>query len=148
MSVALQRLAEEDPTFRIKVDHETGQTIISGMGELHLEIIVDRMKREFAVEANVGQPQVAYRETIRKDGVEAEGKYIRQTGGRGQYGHAWLRLNQNEAGEGFEFINSIKGGTIPSEFIPAGKTGVEEAMANGVIAGYPLVDIKVELYDG
>ncbi|MBI2009092.1 elongation factor G [Candidatus Saccharibacteria bacterium] len=148
MSVALQRLAEEDPTFRIKVDHETGQTIISGMGELHLEIIVDRMKREFAVEANVGQPQVAYRETIRKDGVEAEGKYIRQTGGRGQYGHAWLRLDQNEAGSGFEFINNIKGGAIPSEFIPAVKAGVEEAMANGVIAGYPLVDIKVELYDG
>ena len=148
MSVALQRLAEEDPTFRIKVDHETGQTIISGMGELHLEIIVDRMKREFAVEANVGQPQVAYRETIRKDGVEAEGKYIRQTGGRGQYGHAWLRIFQNEAGNGFEFINKIKGGTIPAEFIPAVKAGVEEAMANGVIAGYPLVDIKVELYDG
>ena len=148
MSVALQRLAEEDPTFRIKVDHETGQTIISGMGELHLEIIVDRMKREFAVEANVGQPQVAYRETIRKDGVEAEGKYIRQTGGRGQYGHVWLRLSQNEAGKGFEFINKIRGGTIPAEFIPAVKAGVEEAMANGVIAGYPLVDIKVELYDG
>ena len=148
MSTALQRLAEEDPTFRIKVDHETGQTIISGMGELHLEIIVDRMKREFAVEASVGEPQVAYRETIRKDAVESEGKYIRQTGGRGQYGHAWLRLSQNEVGKGFEFINSIKGGAIPSEFIPAIKAGVEEAMANGVIAGYPVVDIKVELYDG
>ena len=148
MGVALQRLAEEDPTFRIKSDIETGQTIISGMGELHLEIIVDRMKREFAVEANVGQPQVAYRETIRKDGVETEGKYIRQTGGRGQYGHVWLRLSQNGAGEGFEFINSIKGGTIPAEFIPAVKAGVEEAMANGVIAGYPVVDIKAELYDG
>lgn len=148
MSVALQRLAEEDPTFRIKVDHETGQTIISGMGELHLEIIVDRMKREFSVEANVGQPQVAYRETIRKDAVEAEGKYIRQTGGRGQYGHCWLRLSQNEAGEGFEFIDSIKGGAIPSEYIPAVRAGVEEAMANGVIAGYPVVDVKVELYDG
>jgi elongation factor G len=148
MSQALARLAEEDPTFRIKVDHETGQTIISGMGELHLEIIVDRMKREFSVEANVGQPQVAYRETIRKDGVEAEGKYIRQTGGRGQYGHCWLRISQNEAGKGFEFINNIKGGVIPSEFIPAVKSGVEEAMANGVIAGYPVVDLRVELYDG
>ncbi|HVS79006.1 MAG TPA: elongation factor G, partial [Candidatus Saccharimonadales bacterium] len=148
MSLALQRLAEEDPTFRVKVDHETGQTIISGMGELHLEIIVDRMKREFTVEANIGQPQVAYRETIRKDGVEAEGKYIRQTGGRGQYGHVWLRLSQNEAGQGFEFINNIKGGVVPSEYIPAVRSGVEEAMNNGVIAGYPVVDLKVELYDG
>jgi elongation factor G len=148
MSQALSRLAEEDPTFRIKVDHETGQTIISGMGELHLEIIVDRMKREFSVEANVGQPQVAYRETIRKDGVEAEGKYIRQTGGRGQYGHCWLRISQNESGKGFEFINNIKGGVIPAEFIPAVRSGVEEAMANGVIAGYPVVDLRVELYDG
>ncbi len=148
MSTALARLAEEDPTFRIKVDHETGQTIISGMGELHLEIIVDRMKREFSVEANVGQPQVAYRETIRKDGVEAEGKYIRQTGGRGQYGHAVLRVSQNEAGEGFEFTNSIRGASIPTEFIPAVRSGVEEALANGVIAGYPVVDVKVELFDG
>jgi elongation factor G len=148
MSLALQRLAEEDPTFRVKVDHETGQTIISGMGELHLEIIVDRMKREFTVEANIGQPQVAYRETIRKDGIEQEGKYIRQTGGRGQYGHVWLRLSQNEAGKGFEFINSIKGGTVPSEYIPAVRSGIEEAMSNGVIAGYPVVDIKAELYDG
>jgi elongation factor G len=148
MSMALQRLAEEDPTFRIKVDHETGQTIISGMGELHLEIIVDRMKREFAVEANVGQPQVAYRETIRKDNVEQEGKFIRQSGGRGQYGHVWLRLSQNEAGKGFEFINSIKGGVVPSEYIPAVRAGIEEAMANGVLAGYPVVDIKAELYDG
>lgn len=148
MSLALQRLAEEDPTFRIKVDEETGQTIISGMGELHLEIIVDRMKREFAVEANIGQPQVAYRETIRKDNVEVQGKFIRQSGGRGQYGDVWLRLSQNEAGKGFEFINSIKGGVVPSEYIPAVRAGVEEAMNNGVIAGYPVVDIKVELYDG
>lgn len=148
MSVALQRLAEEDPTFRIKVDHETGQTIISGMGELHLEIIVDRMKREFSVEANIGQPQVAYRETIRKDAVEAEGKYIRQTGGRGQYGHCVIRISQNEAGKGFEFTDLIKGGAIPSEYIPAVRAGMEEALANGVIAGYPVVDVKAELFDG
>lgn len=148
MSLALQRLGEEDPTFRIRVDEETGQTIINGMGELHLEIIVDRMKREFTVEANIGQPQVAYRETIRKDGVEAEGKYIKQSGGRGQYGHVWLRLEQNEAGKGFEFVNAIKGGAIPSEFIPAVKAGVEEALNNGVIAGYPVVDVKTTLYDG
>ncbi len=148
MSVAMQRLAEEDPTFRIKVDDETGQTIISGMGELHLEIIVDRMKREFDVEANVGAPQVAYRETIRKDGVEAEGKFIRQSGGRGQYGHVWLRLSQNEQGKGFEFINSIKGGVVPAEYIKPVEQGVVEAMNNGVVAGYPVVDVKVELYDG
>lgn len=148
MSLALQRLAEEDPTFRVKVDDETGQTIISGMGELHLEILVDRMKREFDVEANIGQPQVAYRETIRKDDVEAEGKYVKQTGGRGQYGHVWLRLSQNEAGKGFEFINSIKGGVVPSEYIPAVRKGIEGAMSNGVLAGYPVVDIIAELYDG
>lgn len=148
MSIALQRLAEEDPTFRIKVDDETGQTIISGMGELHLDIIVDRMKREFTVEANIGQPQVAYRETIRKDGVEAEGKFIRQSGGRGQYGHVWLRLEQNEQGKGFEFVNAIKGGDVPSEYIPAVKAGIEEALNNGVIAGYPVVDVKATLYDG
>lgn len=148
MSLALQRLAEEDPTFRIRVDDETGQTIISGMGELHLEILVDRMKREFSVEANIGQPQVAYRESIRKDAVEIQGKFIRQSGGRGQYGDVWLRLSQNEAGKGFEFINSIKGGVVPSEYIKPVQQGIEEAMANGVIAGYPVVDIKAELYDG
>ncbi len=148
MGIALQRLAEEDPTFRIRVDDETGQTIISGMGELHLEIIVDRMKREFTVEANIGQPQVAYRETIRKDAVEVEGKFIRQSGGRGQYGHVWLRLSQNEQGKGFEFINSIKGGVVPSEYIKPVEQGIKEAMNNGVLAGYPVVDIKAELYDG
>ncbi len=148
MSLALQRLAEEDPTFRIKVDHETGQTIISGMGELHLEIIVDRMKREFKVEANIGQPQVAYRETIRKDGIEVEGKFVKQSGGRGQYGHVWLRINQNEQGEGFEFTNSIKGGSVPSEYIKPVEEGIKEALNNGVIAGYPVVDVKAELYDG
>lgn len=148
MSLALQRLAEEDPTFRVKVDDETGQTIISGMGELHLEILVDRMKREFNVEANIGQPQVAYRETIRKDAVKIEGKFVKQSGGRGQYGHVWLRLSQNEAGKGFEFINSIKGGVVPSEYIKPVEQGILEAMNNGVIAGYPVVDIKAELYDG
>jgi elongation factor G len=148
MGIALQRLAEEDPTFRVRVDDETGQTIISGMGELHLEILVDRMKREFSVEANIGQPQVAYRETVRKDGVEVEGKFVRQSGGRGQYGDVWLRVSQNDVGAGFEFINSIKGGVVPSEYIPAVRKGVEEALKNGVIAGYPVVDVKVELYDG
>ncbi len=148
MSVALQRLAEEDPTFRVRVDEETAQTIIAGMGELHLEILVDRMKREFNVEANIGQPQVAYRETIRKDAVEVEGKFVRQSGGRGQFGHVWLRLSQNEQGAGFEFINSIKGGVVPSEYIKPVQQGIEEAMSNGVIAGYPVVDIKAELYDG
>jgi len=148
MAIALQRLAEEDPTFRVRVDDETGQTIISGMGELHLEILVDRMKREFNVEANIGQPQVAYRETIRKDGVEAQGKFAKQTGGRGQYGDVWVRLSQNEKGAGFEFINSIKGGTVPSEYIKPVEQGIKEAMSNGVIAGYPVVDVKAELYDG
>ncbi|GAC1392262.1 MAG: elongation factor G [Candidatus Saccharimonadales bacterium] len=148
MSLALQRLAEEDPTFRIRVDDETGQTIIMGMGELHLEIIVDRMKREFSVEANIGAPQVAYRESIRKSNVEVQGKFIRQSGGRGQYGDVWIRLSQNEAGKGFEFINAIRGGVIPGEYINPVKNGIEEAMASGVIAGYPVVDIKVELYDG
>lgn len=148
MSIALQRLAEEDPTFRIKVDEETGQTIISGMGELHLEILVDRMKREFNVEANIGEPQVAYRETIRKDNVEIQGKFIRQSGGRGQYGDVWLRLSQQPAGEGFEFVNSIKGGVVPQEYIKPVEEGIKEAMSNGVLAGYPVVDIKAELYDG
>ena len=148
MSLALQRLAEEDPTFRVRVDEETGQTVISGMGELHLEIIVDRMKREFSVEANIGAPQVAYRETVRKDNVEVQGKFIKQSGGRGQYGDVWIRVSQNEAGKGFEFINSIKGGVVPGEYIKPVEQGVIEAMSNGVLAGYPVVDIKVELYDG
>jgi elongation factor G len=148
MSIALQRLAEEDPTFRVHVDDETGQTIISGMGELHLEIIVDRMKREFNVEANIGQPQVAYRESIRKEGVEVQGKFVRQSGGRGQYGDVWLRLSPNEQGAGFEFINSIKGGVVPGEYIKPVEQGIVEAMSNGVIAGYPVVDLKAELYDG
>lgn len=148
MSTALQRLAEEDPTFKVRVDHETGQTIISGMGELHLEIIVDRMKREFNVEAKIGKPQVAYRETIKKNGVEVEGKFVRQSGGRGQYGHVWLRLEPQESGEGFEFVDEIKGGVVPKEYIPAVRHGVEEALANGVIAGYPVVDVKATLYDG
>ncbi|MEK7134828.1 MAG: EF-Tu/IF-2/RF-3 family GTPase, partial [Patescibacteria group bacterium] len=147
MGLALKRLSEEDPTFRIKTDSETGETIISGMGELHLEIIVDRMKREFKVGANIGRPQVAYKETIKKS-AEAEGKYIRQSGGRGQYGHVWLRVEPADQGSGFEFINEIKGGIIPQEFIPATKKGVIEAMEKGVKAGYPMVDMKVALYDG
>jgi len=147
MGLALQRLAEEDPTFRVHTDEETGQTIISGMGELHLEILVDRMKREFSVEANIGQPQVAYRETIKKE-VEIQGKFIKQSGGRGQYGDVWLRLKPREPGEGFEFINSIKGGVVPSEYIKPVQQGIEEAMGNGVIAGYPVVDVSAELYDG
>ena len=148
MGIALQRLAEEDPTFRVRVDDETGQTIIAGMGELHLEILVDRMKREFNVEANIGQPQVAYRETIRKDNVEVEGKFVRQSGGRGQYGDVWLRLSQNEEGKGLEFINSIKGGVVPAEYIKPVEQGIIEAMASGVLAGYPVVDVIAELYDG
>ena len=147
MGIALQRLAEEDPTFRVHTDPESSQTIISGMGELHLEIIVDRMKREFHVECNVGKPQVAYRETIRKT-VEAEGKFIRQTGGHGQYGHCWLRLEPMEAGKGFEFVNEVVGGVIPKEFIKPVQQGVESAMEDGVVAGYPMVDIKVAVYDG
>ncbi len=147
LGTALMRLAEEDPTFRVKTDHETGQTIISGMGELHLEIIVDRLKREFKVEANVGKPQVAYRETIRAS-VESEGKYIKQTGGRGQYGHCWLRIAPNEAGKGYEFKNAVVGGVVPREYVPAIDKGCQEAMSNGVMAGYPVVDIKVEVFDG
>ena len=147
MGLALRRLSEEDPTFRIKGDEETMETIISGMGELHLEILVDRMKREFKVEANVGRPQVAYKETVKKT-AEAEGKYIRQSGGRGQYGHVWLRAEPNERGKGFEFINEIKGGIIPQEFILAVEKGIKEAMEKGVVAGFPLVDMQVALYDG
>ncbi|KKT32120.1 MAG: Elongation factor G [Candidatus Moranbacteria bacterium GW2011_GWF2_44_10] len=147
MGIALKKLSAEDPTFRVRSDEETGQTIISGMGELHLDIIVDRMKREFKVEGNVGRPQVAYRETIKKS-AEAEGKYIRQSGGRGQYGHCWLKVEPNEKGKGFEFLDEIKGGIIPQEYIPAIQKGVKEALDRGVIAGYPLVDIKVTVYDG
>ncbi|MCD6429155.1 elongation factor G [bacterium] len=147
LATALKKLAEEDPTFRIKTDEETGETIISGMGELHLEIIVDRLKREFKVEANIGRPQVAYKETITIE-AEAEGKYIRQSGGRGQYGHVWLKVKPKERGGGYEFIDEIKGGIIPKEFIPAVEKGVKEAMERGVLAGYPLVDMSVTLYDG
>lgn len=147
MGTALQRLAEEDPTFKVHTDPETNQTIISGMGELHLDIIVDRMRREFNVECTVGKPQVAYRETIRKS-VESEGKFIRQTGGHGQYGHCWLRLEPMEAGKGFEFANEVVGGVIPKEFINPIQAGVEAAMEDGVVAGYPMVDIKVTVYDG
>ncbi len=147
MGMALRRLAEEDPTFKIKSDLETGETLISGMGELHLDILVDRMKREFKVDANVGKPQVAYKETIQME-AEAEGKYVRQSGGRGQYGHVWLRVEPKERGGGFEFINEIKGGIIPQEFIPAVEKGVKEAMDKGVVAGYPMIDMSVTLYDG
>ena len=147
MGLAMRRLAQEDPTFRVGGDQETGETIISGMGELHLEIIVDRMKREFGVEANVGRPQVAYKETIKGE-AEAEGKYIKQSGGRGQYGHVWLKVKGLERGKGFEFINEIKGGTIPQEFIPAAEKGVREALDKGVLGGYPIVDMEVTLFDG
>lgn len=147
MGIALQRLAMEDPSFRVRTDEESGQTIISGMGELHLEIIVDRMRREFNVEANVGAPQVAYREAIRKS-VEQEGKFIKQTGGRGQYGHVWIRLEPNEPGKGYEFIDAIKGGVVPREYIPAVDKGIQEASQSGVLAGYPVVDFKVTLFDG
>ena len=147
MGVAMQKLAKEDPSFRIHTDEESGQTIISGMGELHLDIIVDRMKREFQVEANVGKPQVAYRETIRNT-VEQEGKFVRQSGGRGQYGHVYLKIEPLPAGEGYEFVNGIVGGVVPREYIPAVDRGVQEQMENGVVAGYPMVDCKVTLYDG
>jgi elongation factor G len=147
MGMALNRLAQEDPSFRVRTDEESGQTIISGMGELHLEIIVERMKREFGVEANVGAPQVAYREAIKKP-VEIEGKFIKQSGGRGQYGHVWLKLEPNEAGKGFEFVDAIKGGTVPREYIPAVEKGLLETLPNGVLAGFPVVDAKVTLFDG
>ncbi|ARO87366.1 elongation factor G [Nitrosospira lacus] len=147
MGIALNRLAQEDPSFRVRTDEESGQTIISGMGELHLEIIVDRMKREFGVEANVGAPQVAYREAIRK-AVEVEGKFIKQSGGRGQYGHVWLKMEPHEAGKGFEFVDAIKGGTVPREYIPAVEKGLRDTLPNGVLAGFPVVDVKVTLFDG
>ncbi len=147
MSIALGKLAQEDPSFRVHTDEESGQTIIEGMGELHLEIIVDRMKREFSVEANVGKPQVAYRETLKKS-VEQEGKFVRQSGGRGQYGHVWLKIEPQQPGVGYEFVNAIVGGVIPKEYIPAVDKGVQEQLQNGVIAGYPVVDVKVTLFDG
>ena len=147
LSEALSKLSDEDPTFKVKVDDETGQTLISGMGELHLEIIVDRMKREFKVEANIGKPQVAYRETITNT-VQAEGKFVKQSGGRGKYGHVWIELTPNEPGKGYEFINAIVGGVVPKEYIPAVSQGIQDAMKNGVIAGFPMVDIKAKLYDG
>ena len=148
MGVALGKLAQEDPSFRVHTDEESGQTIISGMGELHLEIIVDRLKREFSVEANVGKPQVAYRETIRSVIEKAEGKFVRQSGGRGQYGHVVLKLEPQPPGSGFEFINEIVGGVVPKEYIPAVGKGIEEQMQNGIVAGYPVVDVKVTLFDG
>ncbi|GAB3316280.1 elongation factor G [Luteimonas notoginsengisoli] len=147
MGIALGRLAQEDPSFRVRTDEESGQTIIAGMGELHLDILVDRMKREFNVEANVGKPQVAYRETIRKT-VKSEGKFVRQSGGKGQFGHVWLEISPNEQGKGYEFENAIVGGVVPKEYIPAVDKGIQEAVANGILAGYPIVDVKVKLYDG
>jgi len=147
MGLALNRLAQEDPSFRVRTDEESGQTIISGMGELHLEILVDRMRREFNVEANVGAPQVAYREAIKKS-VEQEGKFVKQSGGKGQYGHVWIKMEPNEAGKGYEFVDAIKGGTVPREYIPAVDKGLKEALNNGVMAGFPVVDVKVTLFDG
>jgi elongation factor G len=148
MGIALQRLAREDPSFRVRTDEESGQTIISGMGELHLEIIVDRMKREFGVDASVGKPQVAYRETIKKACDKVEGKFVKQSGGRGQYGHVWLKVEPNEKGKGFEFVDAIKGGSVPREFIPAVQKGVVDTIPNGVLAGFPVIDVKVTLFDG
>jgi elongation factor G len=147
MSIALGKLAAEDPSFRVKTDEESGQTIISGMGELHLDILVERMRREFKVEANIGSPQVAYRETI-KQSIESEGKFIRQSGGRGQYGHVWVKLEPQEMGKGFEFVDKIVGGAVPREYISAVAKGIEEQLENGVIAGYPMIDVKAVLYDG
>jgi elongation factor G len=147
MGIALGRLAQEDPSFRVRTDEESGQTIMSGMGELHLEILVDRMRREFGVEANVGAPQVAYREAIKKE-VEQEGKHAKQSGGKGQYGHVWIKMGPNEQGKGFEFVDAIKGGTVPREYIPAVEKGLKEALNNGVLAGFPVVDVKVTLFDG
>jgi elongation factor G len=147
MGIALGKLAHEDPSFRVSTDHESGQTIISGMGELHLEIIVDRLRREFKVEASVGRPQVALRETIRAR-VEQESKFVRQSGGRGQYGHVYLRLEPGEPGGGFEFVDAVVGGVVPREYIPAVRKGIVEAMENGVLAGYPMVDIRATLFDG
>ncbi|HCY74692.1 MAG: elongation factor G [Ignavibacterium sp.] len=147
LSDALSKLSDEDPTFKVKVDDETGQTLISGMGELHLEILVDRMRREFKVEANIGKPQVAYRETITQS-VQAEGKFVKQSGGRGKFGHVWVEISPNEVGKGFEFINGIVGGVVPKEYIPAVSHGIQDAMKNGIIAGFPMVDIKAKLYDG
>jgi elongation factor G len=147
LSISLEKLSDEDPTFRVRTDEETGQTIISGMGELHLEIIIDRLMREFKVAANVGKPQVAYKETITKK-VEAEGKFIRQSGGRGQYGHVWIEVEPNEQGKGYEFIDGIIGGVVPREYINPVKEGIGEALKNGVLAGYPMEDVKVRLFDG
>ena len=147
MGIALSRLAQEDPSFRVKTDEESGQTIISGMGELHLEILVDRMSREFSVDANIGKPQVAYREAIKKS-IEIEGKFVKQSGGKGQYGHVWLKMEPAEQGKGFEFLDATKGGSVPKDYIPAVQKGLNEAMTSGVVAGYPVVDVKVTLFDG
>jgi elongation factor G len=147
MAIALNKLAEEDPTFQTHTDVETGQTIINGMGELHLEVIVDRLFREFKVEANVGRPQVAYRETITRE-AQAQGKHVRQTGGHGQYGDVWIRVAPNERGKGFEFVNAIVGGTVPKEYIKPVESGIRETLENGIIAGYPMIDVKATLYDG
>ena len=147
MGIALNRLAQEDPSFRVKTDEESGQTIISGMGELHLEILVDRMSREFSVDANIGKPQVAYREAIKKS-IEIEGKFVKQSGGKGQYGHVWLKMEPAEQGKGFEFLDATKGGSVPKDYIPAVQKGLNEAMTSGVVAGYPVVDVKVTLFDG